>query len=185
MELDFVGSDDAEGTRLAVDHLRRARSPPHRHDLRLRPDLDRARAASRLSRGAGAARHRRSIADLLFAGYGTREVGLQGIQAVLALRDPPTGAICFNDLAAFGAMLGLRHLGREAGRDFSIVGCDDVQEAAQWYPALTTIHNRQDEMGRLAAEMLAARIADPDAPVKRVMLEPRLVVRKSTLPPVS
>ena len=91
-----------------------------------------------------------------------------------------------NDLMKrLNGLLGLRHLGREAGRDFSIVGCDDVREAAQWYPALTTIHNRQAEMGRLAAEMLVARIADPDAPAKRVMLEPRLVVRSSTLPPAA
>ncbi len=96
--------------------------------------------------------------------------------------EPPTAALCFNDLIAFGAMLGLRHRGLEAGTDFSLVGCDDVKEAALWYPALTTIHNRQDEMGRGSADMLIQRIADPAAPVRRVLLEPRLVVRGSTAP---
>ena len=88
-----------------------------------------------------------------------------------------------DDLAAFGAMLGLRHRGREAGIDFSIIGCDDVQEAAQWYPALTTIRNFQDEMGRTSAEFLISRIADPDAPPRRHLLTPALVIRGTTTTP--
>ena len=63
------------------------------------------------------------------------------------------------------------------GVDFSIVGCDDVQEAAQWYPALTTIKNFQEEMGRKSAEFLIRRIAEPDAPTQRLLLTPELVVR--------
>ncbi len=184
MELDFVGADDAEGARLAVGHLI---GLGHRR-IAMICGSELISTGRERHRGYREALARHGIAfdaDLVFPGYGTRDMGLQGIQAALALRNPPTAAVCFNDLAAFGAMLGLRHLGREAGRDFSIVGCDDVQEAAQWYPALTTIHNRQAEMGRLAAEMLVARIAEPDAPAKRVMLEPRLVVRSSTLPPAA
>jgi hypothetical protein len=85
---------------------------------------------------------------IVYSAYGTRENGLKGVQKVLDAANPPTAAVCFNDLAAFGAMLGLRHRGLEAGSDFSLIGCDDVQEAAQWYPGLTTIKNFQDEMGR-------------------------------------
>jgi LacI family transcriptional regulator len=35
---------------------------------------------------------------------------------------PPTGVVCFNDLLAFGAMLGLRRLGMEPGQECSVVG---------------------------------------------------------------
>lgn len=180
--LDFIGADDALGAEMAVDHLV---AIGHRRIAMIGgTDGISTGRARRDGYRRGLARHGLACDPrLIHDSYGTREAGLTGIRAVLAQDDPPTAALCFNDLAAFGVMLGLRHLGREAGRDFSVVGCDDVQEAAQWYPGLTTIHNRQDEMGRGAAEMLMARIEDPFGPVRHVMLEPRLVVRGSTVPP--
>ena len=181
-DLDFVGSDDRHGTVLAMEHLI---GLGHRRIAFI--------CASQListgrNRYAGycevLARHGIAIdPSLIHSAFGTRENGLKGIQAVLDAPDPPTAAVCMNDLAAFGAMLGLRHRGREAGVDFSLVGCDDVQEAAQWYPALTTIRNFQDEMGRKSAEFLIRRISERDAPPRRLLLTPALVVRGTTTPP--
>jgi LacI family transcriptional regulator len=116
----------------------------------------------------------------LFEGFGTRDTGFSGIQSVLDMPGAPTAAACFNDLVAFGAMLGLRHCNREAGRDFSLVGCDDVSEARQWYPGLTTIQNHQGQMGMKAAELLIGRIADPGRAPERILIPPTLVVRGST-----
>ncbi|MCP8939706.1 LacI family DNA-binding transcriptional regulator [Alsobacter sp. SYSU M60028] len=181
VDLDFVGSDDAAGVGLAIDHLV---GLGHRR-IAMICGMDSYSTGRARRRGycEGLAAHGIPLDPaLMFPAYGTRENGLAAIQAALALPDPPTAAVCFNDLAAFGAMNGLRHLGREAGRDFSIVGCDDVAEAAQWFPALTTVRNRQDEMGRLAAQMLAARIREPGLPTRRVLLEPLLMVRASTAP---
>jgi len=182
VSLDFVGSDDMRGAEAAVDHLVEL---GHRR-IAMICGTDSISTGRGRRRGYRASLERHGLPvdpGLIHDGYGTREAGLIGIRAVLEQPDPPTAAVCFNDLSAFGAMLGLRHLGREAGRDFSIIGCDDVREAAQWYPALTTIHNRQDEMGRGAAELLLQRIANPAAPIQRRLLEPRLVVRGSTVPP--
>lgn len=181
-DLDFVGSDDRHGTMLAMEHLIRL---GHR---RIAFICENQRISTGRNRYLGYCEvlTRYGIAidpGLVYSAYGTRENGLKGIQTVLDATDPPTAAICMNDLAAFGAMLGLRHRGREAGIDFSIVGCDDVQEAAQWYPALTTIRNFQDEMGRKSAEFLISRIADPDAPPRRLLLTPALVIRGTTTPP--
>ncbi|MFN3670890.1 MAG: LacI family DNA-binding transcriptional regulator [Bosea sp. (in: a-proteobacteria)] len=181
LALDFVGSDDRHGTVLAVEHLL---GLGHRRIAFLGE-------SQRISTGRNRfkgycetlARHGLPLdASIVYSAQGTRENGLKGIQAVLAADEPPTAAVCFNDLTAFGAMLGLRHCGLEAGRDFSLVGCDDVQEAAQWYPALTTIKNFQDEMGRKSAEFLIERIADPLAPPRRLTLTPELIVRGSTAP---
>jgi LacI family transcriptional regulator len=182
LDLDFVGSDDRHGTNLAVEHLvglghrRIAFLGESQHISTGRNRYDGYREAI--------ARHGMALDPaIVHSAYGTRENGLKGIQAVLDADDPPTAAVCFNDLTAFGAMMGLRHRGLEAGADFSLVGCDDVQEAAQWYPALTTIKNFQDEMGRKSAEFLIARIADPGAPTRRLMLTPELVPRGTTAPP--
>lgn len=180
--LDFAGSDDARGTELAVDHLV---GLGHRR-IAMLGGLDTISTGRARHRGyrAGLARHGLPLDPaLVVPGFGTRETGLKAVQAILTLPEPPTAAVCFNDLVAFGAMLGLRHVGREAGRDFSIVGCDNVAEAAQWFPALTTLHNHQDEMGRGAAELLVRRIENPGAEVRRIVLEPTLVVRGTTAPP--
>jgi len=182
LALDFVGSDDRYGTILAMEHLI---ALGHR---RIGFICESALISTGRNRYAG---YRQTLEThdmpfdpaLVYSGYGTRENGLKGMQALLDVADPPTAAVCFNDLAAFGAMLGLRHRGLEAGRDFSLIGCDDVQEAAQWFPALTTLRNFQEEMGRKSAEFLLKRIADPEAPVRRLTLTPELIVRGTTAPP--
>ena len=79
-------------------------------------------------------------------------------------------------------MLGLLHLGLAPGRDCSVVGIDDVAEAALWMPPLTTVAIDANGIGRAAARVLLQRIASPDAPVQRVVLPPRLVVRSSCGP---
>ena len=84
---------------------------------------------------------------------------------------------------AFGALMGLQSAGLTAGRDFSLVGYDDIGEAALWHPALTTVFTRIPEYGHIAAELALARIAEPGRPVERVALMPRLVVRETTTPP--
>lgn len=182
LDLDFVGSDDRQGTILALEHLI---ALGHRRIAFLC-------ASDRISTGRNRfAGYRETLAAhgisldpaLVYPSYGTRENGLKGIQQVLDVADPPTAAVCFNDLAAFGAMLGLRHRGLDAGVDFSLVGCDDVQEAAQWFPALTTLHNFQEEMGRQSAELLGRRIAEPHTPTRRIVLTPELIVRGTTAPP--
>lgn len=182
LDLDFVGSDDRHGTLQAFAHLH---GLGHRRIAFLGESQAISTGRNRYA-GYRAALEAHGLSfdqRLVHSASGTRENGLKGIQAVLDAPEPPTAAICFNDLTAFGAMLGLRHRGLEAGSDFSLVGCDDVQEAAQWYPALTTIRNFQDEMGRKSAEFLLQRIADPHAPTRRLTLTPELVVRATTAPP--
>jgi LacI family transcriptional regulator len=182
VDLDFVGSDDRHGTVLAMEHLLEL---GHRRiaflgqSKLISTGCNRYRGYSEMLAKYGLPLD----PALVYSGWGTRETGLKGVQTVLDAENPPTAAVCFNDLTAFGAMLGLRHRGLEAGEDFSLVGCDDVQEAAQWYPALTTIKNFQDDMGRQSAEMLLRRIAEPAAPPRRVVLKPDLVVRGTTAPP--
>lgn len=176
--LDHVGSDDERGAGLAVDHLV---ALGHRR-IAMIGGTDAVSTGRARRRGfrAALARHGLSAGPALMTeGAGTRETGLEGMRRLLASSEAPTAAFCFNDLVAFGAMLGLRHAGLDAGRDLSVVGCDDVSEAALWAPGLTTVRNRHAEMGRRAAALLLARIGDPSAAAERVLLAPELVVRGS------
>ena len=98
---------------------------------------------------------------------------------LLALDQPPTAALCYNDVVAFGVMLGLQAAGRLPGHDFDVIGFDDIEEAALWQPALTTVAIDPHRIGAEAARLLLERIENPDGPPRRVILPPQLVVRES------
>lgn len=94
----------------------------------------------------------------------------------------PTAAVCYNDAVALGLMLGLHRHGRQAGRDFAITGFDDISEASMSMPSLTTLSTAPRARGRQAAEMLLARLRDPQAPSGTIIAPVELVVRESSCP---
>ena len=66
--------------------------------------------------------------------------------------------------------------------DVSIVGFDDIPEAAHFYPPLTTVHQDFYGAGEQAVAMLVARLTEP-ATVAPPPLRPWLVERSSTTRP--
>jgi LacI family transcriptional regulator len=113
----------------------------------------------------------------------TRSFGAATVKHLLTLDEPPTAAVCFNDVIAFGVMLGLRQVGKEPGCDFAVVGYDDLAEAELWMPALSTVRNDTVALGAAAAQLLLDRIEAPDAPARRIVLAPKLILRESSCPP--
>ena len=93
-----------------------------------------------------------------------------------------TALLCGNDVLAAGAIVRARRDGIEVPRDLSVTGFDDIGLARVSYPALTTMHVPQEDMGRRAAEVLLARIENAPHPYN-VTLPTRLVVRDSLTPP--
>jgi LacI family transcriptional regulator len=120
--------------------------------------------------------------DLILEGPPTRSFGAEAVKKLVALGNPPTASVCFNDVIAFGVMLGLRQLGLEPGQDFGVAGCDDIAEAALWTPALTTVAVDTLGMGEAAARLVLERSADFSLPRRQVVLSPRLIVRASSGP---
>jgi len=110
----------------------------------------------------------------------TRENGVKAVGQLLALREPPTAAVCFNDIVAFGVMLGLRQHDIELGRDFALVGFDDVAEASLWTPGLSSVRLDTDRLGAAAADLLMQRIEGYDAPPQRIIMDPELIARGSS-----
>lgn len=113
----------------------------------------------------------------------TREGGRDGIRQALAMNPQPTAAVCYNDIVAFGAMSELGEHGLLVGQDFSITGFDGVAATAHTNPPLTTVDVGPGTLGASAADALLGRLANPDAPPSRRLIEPRLVVRQSSGPP--
>jgi DNA-binding LacI/PurR family transcriptional regulator len=109
------------------------------------------------------------------------EVGYRAARVLLEKGQSFTALFAFNDICAIGAIRAFREAQRRVPQDISIVGFDDIYEAAYHIPALTTIRQPLLQMGMLAAETLVKRIADPRAHVPSVLqVEPELVVREST-----
>jgi DNA-binding LacI/PurR family transcriptional regulator len=97
-----------------------------------------------------------------------------------ALIDPTATAIfCANDQMALGLLAGLSERGTRVPAELSVVGFDDIPESAFFQPALTTVHQDFDLVGRRVVEVLAARLAGEEVD-DVVLLEPWLVVRDST-----
>jgi LacI family transcriptional regulator len=178
---DYAGSDNRLAAALATHHLI---GLGHRRIAFVGVNK---RTTTGQDRVAGYGKALRAAAlpmspELLVECEAFREAGFAAVQSLMRLACRPTAVVCFNDLLAFGVMLGLRHLGLEAGRDCSVVGIDDVVEAALWMPPLTTVAIDVTGIGRAAGRVLLQRIAAPNAAVQRVVLPPRLVVRSSCGP---
>jgi len=180
--LDYAGNDHRRGMFLATEHLI---SLGHRR-VALVGGTQRTATGVERREGYLQALGAYGIAEeatLMLPGPPTRNFGFDAIRKLLALKKPPTGAVCFNDVIAFGVMLGLRQQGLEPGRDFAVVGYDDLQEAALWTPALTTVAVQSTQIGEAAAQLLLDRLENVDAPRREVVLQPSLVVRESSGPP--
>lgn len=111
--------------------------------------------------------------------------GYEAAGALLDLPERPTAIFATNDPSAFGAYDAARARGLRIPDDVSIVGFDDVAQAAYMHPPLTTVRQPMMAMGRLAAELLLERVSAPDSPAQRRVLPVELVVRASCAPPAS
>jgi len=101
---------------------------------------------------------------------------------LLRLEAPPTAIVCFNDVIACGATLGIYELGLEPGKQVSVIGFDDIETAGSWRPALTSMSIGAREIGHDAGTLLAERIAGSRTERKVVLSEAKLVERNSCAP---
>jgi LacI family transcriptional regulator len=80
---------------------------------------------------------------------------------------------------AMGVMDAVRNRGLRIPDDISIIGFDDIPQASLTRPALTTIRQPLEKMGRVATQMLLDLLNNPERKGKRIELPTELVVRDS------
>lgn len=98
--------------------------------------------------------------------------------------DPEVTAIyCDNDQMALGAQRALHQAGRNVPGDVSLVGFDDIPEAAYLLPALTTVRQNFAAVGSASLAQLLDQIATGVRTQQHTWFEPELVIRESTAPP--
>ncbi len=120
--------------------------------------------------------------ELVSEGDFLQPQGYQCAYQLLSLPHPPTALFVSNDVMAFGAMEAARDLGLRIPTDLSIIGFDDIPQAAHMHPPLSTVHQPLEEMGRSAVDLLFKYIANPLAEIERVELSTRLILRESCQP---
>jgi DNA-binding LacI/PurR family transcriptional regulator len=145
-------------------------------DLSSRARLDGFRAALD---NAGVALEEALVRRGVFTFEQGRDLGSE----LLALADPPTAVVCGDDLQALGVYEAARQAGLRIPDELSVVGFDDVDQAAWASPPLTTVRQPFAEMGATAAR-LALALADGETLAQtRYELGTTLIIRSSTAPP--
>ena len=108
--------------------------------------------------------------------------GYDAMKLLLALRERPDGVFCYNDPTAMGAMKAVLEAGLRVPDDVAIAGCGNVAYADFLRVPLTSVDQQSDAIGDRTARM-ALGLLESGAPSKHktVLLEPKLVVRASTM----
>ncbi|TWP38288.1 LacI family DNA-binding transcriptional regulator [Leekyejoonella antrihumi] len=175
-DIGVVRTDDAAGLRLAVEHL-------HGLGHTRIALLDGGRAAGAADRRRGyrvGIRHSPGLSEALLPGGVTELEGAEAARVFLGLgSDRPTGVAAFNDRCALGFIDVVRRAGVRVPDDLSVVGFDDITEAAYPHIALTTVRQDAARLGAEAVRAVADRLERGTA-AGSVTIEPELIVRTTT-----
>lgn len=101
---------------------------------------------------------------------------------LLQAAERPTAIFAANDQSAIGAVEAAREMGLQVPQDLSVVGFDNIPEAAYFNPALTTVDQFIDRMGQAATEILIDLIKGRAIDSTRCEVATQLVVRDSCRP---
>jgi DNA-binding LacI/PurR family transcriptional regulator len=175
----YVDNDNHGGAFAAVKHLieqGRTRIATITGPLDMTASVTRRLGYQDALRAAG----RTPDADLEESGGFTREGGQRSME-VLLQRCPEIDAVfAASDLMAAGALSALYAAGRRVPQDVAVVGFDDSIIALSTQPALSSVHQSMEMMGRELVSVLLQAVGASDHVLRRVVLETELIVRQSS-----
>lgn len=174
----FVDTDQAQGARLATEHLLdlghdtvwHVAGPAKSYSAERRREAWRSTLDARGRVVPEPLQGDWSAASGYEAGLRLRE--MEGVTAVFAA----------NDQMAIGVLRAFRESGHEVPGDVSIVGFDGLPDAAQLWPPLTTVLQHPERVGALAVDALLAEL-DGEERVHTPLVGTEMVVRESTAAP--
>jgi LacI family transcriptional regulator len=127
--------------------------------------------------------------DYICIGDINRSVAFEAVMPLMEAKLPPTAIFCAADTLALGAIAGLHKLGFRVPEDVSITGFDDIHEAADCFPPLTTVRQPIDSMAQEAIQLLMQFFESAEDREtlmdSRIVLEPSLIIRESCTRPSS
>jgi len=178
-QLNSILIDDQHGGRLVAEHLIKKGhktlgfvgdiEPPEK--FAIHPVKSRLTGFKQALHDAGLALPKAYIRSCPYTQKESRQAALE----LLSLPKPPTAIFAASDMQALSVMKVARQLNVRIPQDLAVVGFDDIDVAD--HVDLTTIRQHLDESGRLAAEILLARISEPNRPLQLVNLPLNLIER--------
>lgn len=178
---DAVVSDNAGGAAAATRHLL-ARGHRRLAYLGDRPDIQ---TAGERRRGFLEAIGRAGIPAsdaVVIEGLHDEALARDALLRLLDGPEPPTAVFSAQNLITIGALRALRERGRH--RDTALIGFDDVALADLMEPGVTVMAQHPEDIGRIAAERVFARLDGDDSPAQRITVGTTLIERGSgEIPP--
>ncbi|KQO96914.1 LacI family DNA-binding transcriptional regulator [Leifsonia sp. Leaf264] len=173
-----VAIDQYGGARAAVEHLI---ALGHREVRHLGGPIDSMDAAERLRGWRDVLAESNLVAREPLVGDWQPSSG-NALGAILATDADATAVFAANDQMALGLIHALEGAGRRVPHDVSVIGFDDIPEAAFFAPPLSTMRQDFDGLGRdiMATVLDVLRDEQAPDPTRRA---PQLVLRASTAPP--
>lgn len=107
--------------------------------------------------------------------------GYKAMRKLLKSHPVPDGVFCYNDPVAIGAIKAILEAGLNVPNDIAVVGAGNVHYSDLLAVPLSTVDQGTREIGTRAAELLLEQIGSKRAiRPKKVLIDPRLVIRQST-----
>lgn len=179
--VDSVTTDDVTGGQLAVDHLVGLGHRRIAHiDGGASPGAERRRDGYRLAME----RHGLAGEIRVIEGAYSIDAGAKAGREILADRSRlPSAVFASNDMTATGLINEAIKHGLRVPDDLSVIGYDDVTLAGTETLSLSTIHQPARDLAETGVKALVERLQTPDAPIRKILVPPRLVARRSTAAP--
>jgi len=180
--IDVVGVDNRAGGELAAQHLlglgrRRVACIGGPEDIAISRERLEGVALGLEAGGLSLDPALTAFADFTSGG------GYAAARRLLALPggERPDALFCCNDLMAIGALRAAAELGLSVPEQLAVVGFDDIDLARFVHPPLTSVAQNTRNLGRITAQCLLARIADPAMGRQMRTIAPELHVRGSSV----
>jgi len=174
IEADVILLDNVGGAQLAVEHLL---AQGHRR-IAFVGDPPTVFTSEERLRGYRQALDRCGVQpdeDLVCLSARDVDQAEAAVYGLLALPDPPTAMFAQNNRSCIGALRAV-HQSQAA---VAVVGFDDFELADMLPVPATVVSHGPSQVGRLAAELLFARLAGDTRPPQRIVMPVRLIVRGS------
>ncbi len=176
-KLDHVGIRNAEASKTATQHLI---DLGHRNIAYLGGFDETAVREQRIAGYKDAMAQCASSKKIVWKCEDNKLAGLQAITQLLKTHRKVTAVVCNGDMVALGACLGLVRAGLQPGKDVSVIGFDDIEDAALATPPLSTLSVSPVKLGRSLARVLLDRIENPDMPQVVSEVSANLILRNTT-----
>lgn len=181
MPVDYVAIDQAQGAKLAVNHL--IDNGHRRIGYLCCPQGDLVEVGETRREGFERALFEHGLPLFghdLIAGDTSKKGGYEAMKGLLKQDRAtlPTAFFCHNDSVALGAMLAIQQSGLSVPGDISLIGFDDIEESSLAFPALTTVGGIKDMFSKVLVDTILGFV-DSKSKAARIQrkVAPKLIVR--------